>query len=78
MGRVRRRVGDKRVLLLVKAFLKSGLLTVDGAEVGTITGTPQGGILSPLLANIALRRRVRRALAGERHRSATPSGAQTG
>lgn len=54
MDRVRRRVGDKRVLRLVKAFLKAGILTVDGAEVGTVTGTPQGGILSPLLANIAL------------------------
>jgi RNA-directed DNA polymerase len=54
MDRVRGRVGDRRVLRLVKAFLKSGLLTVDGASLGTITGTPQGGILSPLLANIAL------------------------
>jgi RNA-directed DNA polymerase len=54
MGRLRRRVGDKRVLALVKAFLKAGILTADGAEVGTVTGTPQGGILSPLLANIAL------------------------
>jgi RNA-directed DNA polymerase len=54
MDRVRHRVGDKRVLRLIKAFLKSGLMTVDGTEIGTITGTPQGGILSPLLANIAL------------------------
>ena len=54
MDRVRRRVADKRVLRLIKAFLKSGILTVDGAELGTVTGTPQGGILSPLLANIAL------------------------
>jgi len=54
LGRVRRRVGDKRVLRLVKAFLKAGILTADGAELGTVTGTPQGGILSPLLANIAL------------------------
>jgi RNA-directed DNA polymerase len=54
MGRLRRRVGDKRVLALVKAFLKAGILTADGAELGTVTGTPQGGILSPLLANIAL------------------------
>jgi RNA-directed DNA polymerase len=54
MDRVRRRVGDKRALRLIKAFLRSGLMTVDGAELGTITGTPQGGILSPLLANIAL------------------------
>ncbi len=54
MDRVRDRIGDKRVLNLVKAFLKSGILSEDGAMVGTKTGTPQGGILSPLLANIAL------------------------
>jgi RNA-directed DNA polymerase len=54
MDRVRRRVGDKRILSLVKAFLKSGVLGEDGTDRTTITGTPQGGILSPLLANIAL------------------------
>lgn len=54
MGRVRNRVGDKRVLWLVKAFLKAGVLTEDGSRRATITGTPQGGILSTLLANIAL------------------------
>ena len=54
MGRVRRRIGDKRVLGLVKAFLRAGILTEDGLDRTTITGTPQGGILSPLLANIAL------------------------
>ncbi|KWX00937.1 Retron-type RNA-directed DNA polymerase [Carbonactinospora thermoautotrophica] len=54
MRRMRRRVGDKRVLALVKAFLKAGILTEDGADRDTRTGTPQGGILSPLLANIAL------------------------
>jgi RNA-directed DNA polymerase len=54
LDRVRRRVGDKRVLRLVKAFLKAGLLVADGAWIGTVTGTPQGGILSPLLANIAV------------------------
>jgi RNA-directed DNA polymerase len=54
MGRVRDRIKDKRVLGLVKAFLKAGVLTEDGRHQGTITGTPQGGILSPLLANIAL------------------------
>ena len=54
MERVRRRIGDKRVLGLVKAFLKAGVLTEDGSRRATITGTPQGGILSPLLANIAL------------------------
>lgn len=54
MDRVRRRVGDKRVLALVKAFLKAGILGEDGKERDTITGTPQGGILSPLLSNVAL------------------------
>lgn len=54
MGRVRRRVGDKRVLKLVKAFLKAGVLSEGGVNRDTITGTPQGGILSPLLANVAL------------------------
>ena len=42
------------MLGLVKAFLKAGVLTEDGQSRQTITGTPQGGILSPLLANIAL------------------------
>jgi RNA-directed DNA polymerase len=54
MGRVRARIGDQRVLALVKAFLKAGVLSEGGKVEDTITGTPQGGILSPLLANIAL------------------------
>ena len=54
MDRVRGRVKDKRVLALVKAFLKAGVLTEGGDREDTLTGTPQGGILSPLLANIAL------------------------
>jgi RNA-directed DNA polymerase len=54
MGRVRDRIGDKRVLALVKAFLKAGILTEGGVAQDTSTGTPQGGILSPLLANVAL------------------------
>jgi RNA-directed DNA polymerase len=54
MDRVRLRVKDKRVLRLVKAFLKAGILTELGQIEDTDTGTPQGGILSPLLANIAL------------------------
>lgn len=51
---MRRRVGDKRVLGLVKAFLKSGILGEDGELRESNTGAPQGGILSPLLSNIAL------------------------
>jgi len=54
MGRVRDRIGDKRVVGLVKAFLCAGVLSEDGVTRDTKMGTPQGGILSPLLANIAL------------------------
>lgn len=54
LDRVRRRIGDKRVLALVKAFLKAGILTEDGTLKDTDTGTPQGSILSPLLSNVAL------------------------
>lgn len=51
---LRRRIGDKRVLLLVRSFLKAGVMTETGRLQRTVTGTPQGGIASPLLANIAL------------------------
>jgi len=54
MDRLRARIKDKRICALVKAFLKSGVLTELGDREDTLTGTPQGGILSPLLANIAL------------------------
>jgi RNA-directed DNA polymerase len=54
MGRVRHRIGDRRVLALVKAFLKAGIMSRDGQVRDSLTGTPQGGILSPVLANIAL------------------------
>lgn len=54
MDRVRKRVGDKRVLALVKAFLKAGILTEERELKDTDTGTAQGSILSPLLSNVAL------------------------
>ena len=54
LGRVRGRIGDKRLVDLIKAFLKAGVLGEDGIERANATGTPQGGILSPLLANVAL------------------------
>jgi RNA-directed DNA polymerase len=54
MDRLRRRIGDKRVLALVKAFLKAGILGQDGTPRDSNTGVPQGGILSPALANLAL------------------------
>jgi RNA-directed DNA polymerase len=54
LGRMRDRIGDRRLLGLVKAFLWAGILSEDAIWRSTITGIPQGGILSPLLANIAL------------------------
>jgi len=53
MERVRRRVGDRKTARLVGAFLKAGVLSEEQFS-RTDVGTPQGGILSPLLANIAL------------------------
>lgn len=43
MDRLRERIKDKRVCALVKAFLKSGVLTELGTKEETLTGTPQGG-----------------------------------
>ena len=54
MTRVRKRVGDRKVLALVKAFLTAGIMTELGTTARSDMGTPQGGIVSPLLANIAL------------------------
>ena len=54
MERVRARVGDKRVLALVKAFLQAGILGEDRLLRENRAGPPQGSILSPLLSNVAL------------------------
>lgn len=54
LGRLREQIKDKRVVALVRAFLAAGVLRSDGFVHDTVAGTPQGGILSPLLANIAL------------------------
>jgi group II intron reverse transcriptase/maturase len=53
LTRLRKRVGDVKVCRVVRAFLKAGAL-VEEAFWRTDSGTPQGGILSPLLANIVL------------------------
>ena len=53
MGRVARRVADKRALKLIRAFLNSGVMEA-GLVSPTEEGTPQGGPLSPLLSNLML------------------------
>ena len=53
MARMARRIGDKRMLKLVRAFLTAGVME-DGLVSPVDEGTPQGGPLSPLLSNIVL------------------------
>jgi RNA-directed DNA polymerase len=53
MSRVRKRVSDRRVLKLIDRYLKAGAVTSEGFEP-TSEGTPQGGPISPLLANLLL------------------------
>ena len=53
MARIARKIKDKRVLKLIRRYLQSGVM-VSGVKTKTEIGTPQGGNLSPFLANIVL------------------------
>jgi group II intron reverse transcriptase/maturase len=53
MGRLQKRIGDAGVLRLIRAYLNSGIME-DGQIQKRSAGTPQGGPLSPLLANVLL------------------------
>ena len=51
---VAERVTDRKILRLVRGFLRAGIIRQHGAFAASLTGTPQGGVASPLLANIYL------------------------
>lgn len=53
MGKLEKKIKDKRLLKLIRKYLESGVL-INGIKVSSEEGTPQGGPLSPLLANIML------------------------
>jgi RNA-directed DNA polymerase len=48
-----RRIGDRRVLRLIRKWLKVGVVE-DGVRIPAMMGTPQGAVISPLLANVYL------------------------
>ena len=53
IDRIGKRIGDAGVIRLIRAYLNSGIL-MDGVVQERVLGTPQGGPLSPLLANVLL------------------------
>jgi len=54
MGQLREKVRDRKVLGLIRRYLEAGVVLPDGTREATPQGVPQGGPLSPLLANITL------------------------
>jgi RNA-directed DNA polymerase len=66
MGQIAKRVGDKRLLKLIRAFLNAGVME-NGLVSPSVEGTPQGGPLSPLLSNVVLDE-LDRELEGRGHR----------
>jgi len=59
MAAIEERICDRQLLKLVRSLLRAGVME-DGAVRRAVTGTPQGGVISPLLANVYLHRLDRR------------------
>ena len=53
MGKLENRIGDRRLLRIIRRYLEAGVM-VNGVAMERHEGTPQGGPLSPLLANVLL------------------------
>ena len=72
--RLRARVADKRVMAIIKAFLKAGILTELGGQEETLPGTPPCGVLTaPTIANFEFERSISR----PRERSVVRRGIET-
>ena len=54
MGKLCKRIGDRRALVIIRRYLEAGIMAHGGVVIERVEGTPQGGPLSPLLANVLL------------------------
>jgi RNA-directed DNA polymerase len=54
MKMLEKRISDGAILRLIKKWLKAGIMEETGEVINPVTGTPQGGVISPLLANVYL------------------------
>ena len=63
MDMLRERIDDRPFLGLIRKWLKAGVLDTDGQGLHPVTGLPQGGIVSPVLANLYLHHALDRGFA---------------
>ena len=70
MAAIEERISDRKLLKLLRAMLRAGVME-DGSVRRSVTGTPQGGVVSSVLCNVYLHR-LRPGMAGTRARGALP------